>query len=62
MSVFQNIGDEQNLYHIFQMRRLSKNSVKAISQDVFSDQNYGYIVFDNVPSSPSNARIQTVIF
>ena len=52
--VFQNIGDECNLYHVFQTRRLSKNSVKAIAQDVFGKYNYGYIVFDNVPSSPSN--------
>ena len=50
--VFQNIGDEQNLYHVFQTRRLLKNSVKAIAQDVFGENNYGYIVFDNIPSSP----------
>ena len=55
--VFQNIGDERNLYHVFQTRRLSKNSVKAIAQDVFSEINFGYIIFDNVPSLPSNERI-----
>ena len=33
--VFQNNGDERNLYHIFQTRRLLKNSAKAIAQDVF---------------------------
>ena len=55
--VFQNITDECNLYHVFQTCRLSKNSVKAIAQDVFGEDNYGYIVFDNIPSLPSNARI-----
>ena len=60
--VFQNIGDEHNLYHVIQTCRLSKNSVKAIAQDVFGENNYSYTVFDNVPSSPSNARIRTGIF
>ena len=61
MVVFQNVGDKQNLYHVFQTRRLLKNSVKAIAQDVFGENNYGYIVFDNIPSSPCNATIRTGI-
>ena len=51
--LFQNIGDKRDLYHVFQTRRLAK--------DVFSEKKYGYIVFDNVPSSLCNGRIRTDI-
>ena len=57
--IFQNIGDERTLYHVFQMCKLSIK-LKKIT-DVFSNGSR-YIVLDNVLSCPSNARIGTGVF
>ena len=59
--IFQNVGDEQNLYHMFQTRKLSKKLVKKITENVFSN-GARYIVLDNILSCPHNARIQTSVF
>ena len=58
--IFHNVGDERNLYHVFQMCKLSKKLVKEITEDVFGNGSR-YIVLD-VLSCPSNGRIQTGIF
>ena len=59
--IFQDVGDEQNLYHVFQTRKLSKKFIKKIIEDVFGNRGR-YIVLDNVLSCPPNARIRTGVF
>ena len=53
VEIFQNIGDKRNLYHVFQMHKLSRK-VKKILEDIFGNGGR-YIVLDNILSCPPNA-------
>ena len=59
--IFQNVGDERSLYHVFQTCKLSRKLVKKITDDLFGNGGR-YIVSDNVLTCLSYARIRTGIF
>ena len=59
--LFKNMGDRRNMHMLSDNKGLKQTKSNNILGDI-EEKTYGYLLFDNCPTSFDNARVRTNIF